>query len=1639
MLHLQLPGQGFPQRGGSSPPPQAKGSFDYANDWVNPSQTYYKLLVTRDGVYRVSLADLQLAGVNTAGLLPQNLHLTRRGEEQPMHVQDSAGTLQWFEFFGRRNDGREDSLLYRDSYTHLFVPDQVTNVHRSLFTDTATYFLWWDNNPGLRFTEAADTNYAAYTPEPWFRTRLYTDFVAPPYKQGGANPEEAFSALNCDYVPGEGFSGLGFDPGGNNLLITGTVQHAGTGNPNRLTARLFSYSSAPDHVRRIRVNGNPIFTDTVPANDIRTITAFDNLVFFQPFITLTFEEVPTSTNAVKESKVSWITVDYDRLFDLSGSCEINLREWTSASAAYFRFTNTSPSPDAVLYDLSTDTRITGSAPAGEARFIVPGAAAAQRELYFAADTCIRKPLIVPFTRLVNLSDVSRSAEFVIITHRSFAASAQNYETYRETQAPNPLNTLVVYTDEIYDEFGYGEVTPQAIQRFCKFALHEWQSPPRYFLLWGRARGNHRFVTDDYVPTWGLPAADVYYVSNWYPNVLSHTPEAAIGRVNIISNAVGQAYLDKVIEYETMAQQPWMKNALLLSGGGTSDNAVSHAMIVSDSTIATPPYRERMEAPPFSGNVYWLMKSGNNTITNSGLTNTQIINQGISLLHFFGHSSQSSTELELYDPSLYQNAGRYPFMIAFGCNSGDFTNADASFGETHVAYPNGGSIGLLANTSFGMVDFLKPFGNEFYQVQFDTHYGRPIGEVLQETQRRYLLNVLDAEAFRINHGRQMVLQCDPALTVRYPQLPDLSISSNDLYLTPGSFSAQDNQFTINVRAHNTGSMPADSFRISVRHFTPAGTTIDYPAQWVPAFNLTDTFSLTFLNTLGPAMAGLNEFEVTLDSGNVIAEYDESNNVAILRLTVAGVSPAVLFPPEFAIVPSNTVTLAASAYIMSTQNPVDYIYEIDTNPDFHSPLHQASGVVSGTSVYSEWAVPGTLVDSGVYYWRVRIATVWPPVWTTSSFRYINGVTGWSQAQPVQFFKDPTSQVEMDELNRVWKFLMRNEELHAWIEPNGLPHYSLSTFQANLQGGPPGVKYTPISQRTLEPSIQNTLYEDWALMTSPDGESDLITKIQLTPVGDWFLLVSNYDPGSQFWSPQLNAAMSLIGVNQAERAALAAGTQFIILGRKGFANSAIVILDPNVQVSNQATIFDLRRLLSAPYREGEVASPLIGPAVSWNSVKLDWSTLEPLGGDSVEMEVWGVRSDNTDSLLLSGLAEGVHSLVWVDADRFPYLRLGASLRDEPYGTSPQLDEWSVLFAQPPDAAVDPTVNYAFARDTVAEGEVVSIALSARNLTPVPMDSLLISFTVERSDRTRLIMDSLRIAPLNGNALLPFNYAFNTAQKNLRGDVTLIVEINPGMEQPEMHAFNNLFYQRFYVIHDAVNPLLEVTFDGKHLIEGDLVSPDPEIRVQLNDENPWLPIVISDTTVEIWFGQGRTQSQLNRIFIDGNSQVEPLHASMRENKAGVIFRPGTLADGEYTLRVNGKDFSGNAAGPGFYEIHFNVVSAKTMSEVVNYPNPFSSSTRFVYTLTGSELPRRFEVRIFTISGRLVKVIDLLDAGDVHLGYNVTATAWDGTDEFGDKLANGVYIYQVVTDFENGNPELRDEGISQYFKNGFGKMVLMR
>jgi hypothetical protein len=275
-------------------------------------------------------------------------------------------------------------------------------------------------------------------------------------------------------------------------------------------------------------------------------------------------------------------------------------------------------------------------------------------------------------------------------------------------------------------------------------------------------------------------------------------------------------------------------------------------------------------------------------------------------------------------------------------------------------------------------------------------------------------------------------------------------------------------------------------------------------------------------------------------------------------------------------------------------------------------------------------------------------------------------------------------------------------------------------------------------------------------------------------------------------------------------------------------------------------------------------------------------------------------------------------------------------------------------------------------------------------------------------------------------------------QGKSALWVEVNPvgqTRSQLEQYHFNNIVRIPFYASADKINPLLDVTFDGVHILNNDIVSAKPNILIRLKDENRFL--ALNDTNDFKVFVKSPSASIAQRVYF--GSTMSFISAVLPNNSCQINYTPVPYEDGTYQLLIQAKDKSDNQSGAIDYKINFEVLNKSTITEVMNYPNPFSTATRFVFTLTGSEEPTNFKIQIMTITGKVVREIFQDELGPIHIGRNITEFAWDGKDEFGDQLANGVYLYHVITRINGNDIEKRETAADQYFKKGWGKMYLMR
>ncbi|HEY0040952.1 MAG TPA: FlgD immunoglobulin-like domain containing protein, partial [Flavisolibacter sp.] len=406
-------------------------------------------------------------------------------------------------------------------------------------------------------------------------------------------------------------------------------------------------------------------------------------------------------------------------------------------------------------------------------------------------------------------------------------------------------------------------------------------------------------------------------------------------------------------------------------------------------------------------------------------------------------------------------------------------------------------------------------------------------------------------------------------------------------------------------------------------------------------------------------------------------------------------------------------------------------------------------------------------------------------------------------------------------------------------------------------------------------------------------------------------------------------------------------------------------------------------------------------------------------------------------------------INAATYPYLQMRMTNRDSVHHTPYALQYWRLTYDPVPEGAVAPNILFSM-KDTVEVGEPLNLKLAFKNVSDgIFPDSISVKLIVyDRANIARAIAVQKLKKPLNSGEVLNLNLDVDT--RKLVGANTLYLDINPeDNAQPEQFHFNNFIFRNFFVKGDTLSPLLDVTFDNVHILNRDIISSKPNILIKLKDEAKWM--LLNDpsvATVQVRYPDNSGSLTSNSVVRTFNFNTDTLKfipatsAPNASNAASIEFRPFFEQDGEYELIVTGKDMSDNSAGNISYKVAFQIINKAMISNMLNYPNPFTTSTAFVFTLTGAQVPQNLKIQILTVTGKIVREITKEELGPLHIGRNITEFKWDGTDQYGQKLANGVYLYRVVTNLNGKSLEKYtgpEESTDKYFNKGYGKMYLMR
>ena len=1641
----------------------------YGNEWMDYSKPYYKIPVTKEGIYRINKTVLMTAGFNFNQVMPASIQIFYKGQEQYIYFSGANPFIfnnnDYIEFYAKGNDGWFDAGLYDN-------PNDLTNPFYSMYTDTAYYFLTYNTSlNNLRVSnENIPSNYSAYLSS--LASSCQVDVIY-------HNPVQFYNIVpGPRFQDGDGWYSSYFDVGSNdNRTIATPGFVAGTDSTviSLSVAGCSDASTTSSYNHHLQITyPNSSWDEFFKGYKVFKKT-FKTMSALSPSTTIGIKSINDLGVVTDKMALIYLTLTYNRNFTFQGLHKqaFRIKDGNTNGVSLLHIEGFG-SNNALIWDLTNHRRIPVVNESGVMKAIVPNNGNVKTCFITSIDSIYNVTSIIK----KNYTDYSISggnSDYIIITHPSLISSANAYKSYRNDN----YNAFCYDIEQLYDQFAYGiKKHPLAIRNFLKYISTAYSTKPEYVLILGKGihsggninesfRKNSTNFTNTLIPSFGVPSSDNLLVTKVLSSGNGVTPDIPIGRIAATNNQEVYDYLNKVIYHESLGPSEWMKRVMHFGGGNnTYEQTLFRNYLSADSIIISDTL--------YGAYVQTFLKTTSLPIQISVSDSVKnLIDQGVSIMNFFGHGSSTGFDQNIENPTFYNNTGKYPLLIANSCLAGDIYLPSKNISENWVLTPSLGSIAFLASVDLGYASWLHLFTYELYKQLTYKNYMKPIGYSIIKTDK-VLYNNYGSNESMINTCLDFTLHGDPAVSLKCFDKPDLAIDNSSISFVPEILTSDIDPFQIKIIVTNIGMATNEPYMVKVDRTFPDGSSEIYTKTFTGSY-YKDTLYMDIPTDFvrGP---GVNSFCVTIDSENWIDEKNETNNNACTNVTIQTNDLIPVFPYEFAIYPNSNVTLKASTgYPFLGTN--SYQFQIDTTDLFVQPL--SSGTVTQSGGIVSWTpnLP-PFTDSTVYFWRV-CAVPQPgdtAKWKESSFTYIPGKTGWSQGHFFQLKKDGFENIQYNRNNRLLDFVSSPKGLkcrtigNAWgnVEWYATGFYLDAIHDYSSCGAAPALLVVVIDPLTMQPweSSYFNSFGQFNYPSQPYGSScpgrgvtdkyfifrtdtaslenlaNMLTNPSIIP-DSFYVLVYTFMHGNfSYWPSATRSAFMSLGASQFLTYAAQNHNNYpyIFFGKKGDVTS----VEELIADSARATLY-LEKSLPTNYIAGNVKSTLIGPSSNWQTLHWKHLSREAIITDQVNLTLKGFANNNDSTILIPNLhSDSLHILDlgnYADASQYPYLRMLFNTQDGTNKTPNQLKLWQITYDEAPETAINPVKGQYFYNDTLQEGETVTFSVATENIGVYNMDSLLVRYWIQDKNNNLLPLAYKKLRSHPSGDVLQDTISFSTS--GLPGLNHIWYEVNTtdtttgNYDQLEQYHFNNFAEKAFFVTTDITNPLLDVTFDGIHIMNGDIVSAKPYILTTLKDENKFLALNNS-SLFGVYLKDLSTGIETKISFDSSMTELQFTPAQLPHNSCKIEYRP-TLSDGKYQLRIQAKDVSNNESGNIDYKINFEVINKSSITHIFNYPNPFSTATRFVFTLTGSEIPDDLRIQIMTISGKFVREIHLEELGPIHIGNNITQFTWDGTDTYGDKLANGVYFFRVFAKLNNETIEHRATEADGFFKNGFGKMYILR
>ncbi len=1532
---------------------------DSTGTWIDYNALYIKIPITDDGIYRITKADLENVGVDVTSVDCTTFRLFESGNEIPLYIEgEQYGCLNNFgfiEFYGTKNYSKK---LYRN----INADNGQYNSYMNMYTDTSFYFLTWGNLKGKRIPTSSAV-YSAIHDTLTFHTASEHCEV-----------DAGFGGLNVDLMKNQdphwietdlwywGGIGSGSEQNFNfdikNLVPNKTsklymkVLGAASGNITNAHDLSLSVNSVLLDSKKISRNERALLSGIVNSDGLKEGTN-----------TLTLKNI-NNGNTPNSIVYDWYDVEYPQkliagnnfirmnfLYDFTPGVKIiKIENFTAAdffiyklAPRFKRITNYSFKKGIVLFGDTVSV--------GDKYILFP-------------DSDIHTPTLDKPVRFTNLRDANNKYDYIIISNPVLKSSVEEY--HRFINSSYNVRAKTFYTTDIFNEFGYGYPTAESIQEFLKIAYQNWQSPkPSYVLLIGSANYDYKNIFKkpklNLVPSFGEPVSDTWYTM-WNGTTIP-VQQMWIGRIPAATNDEVRFYLNKHREYLIQRYTSFNKSAIFFSGGDPNEpGEIESLKGVSDYVK-----NNITGVAPYFMNGFHFYKT-RNPRSDFGPYDTKfvqnIIRSGALFISYLGHSGTrvwDNSITQTYD--LENDYNRFPLITDFGCSTAKFAEPDVdAFSNLFVL--NSQAIAYIGNSSLGYTSTALTAPKYFYESIFsDSIYN--IARSHSFAKQKIFDYLGSGGAYRIFAFTNTLIG-DPIVNLAVPAKPNFVISTNDIEMLSSNLNDQIDSVKVVITVRNFGTQSLKPIKILLEDTYPAVVSYADTMNVLPPQNeLRIQKVLPVLNK-----PGQHHLLVKLDVTNAVDEIYEDDNTATFTFDIVSTKTRPYIYSRSAARLSQLIFLNPQK---SSNSKLNFVAEVDESHNFTKPIKY---VIPIDTFYTRLNLSG-LINSKRYWLRSKLG---------------ENETGWEQFVSFTMDNKPIKLAYNDSLS------MSSLSLDRLTMTGSSISISTDTSLISVESaGGNFMKYGSVKLNKVN-ILPNTF--SWGMGIAvfdsigmkidttdtfwygdnPQRSHELAALINSIPHGK-IVAMCAIDDASSNLTLELREAIKSLGSTLVDN--IGFRNPWLLIAKKGAKPGNVI---EKLEPSSYQNILTAEKLFVWKNEYGKMTTEVTGPVARWKEAKVD----AMLPGDSkINFFALGLKQDGGIDTLLLKSNNGSIPLSNISSKKYSGLKFVNDLHLSKDGRSPALSSFSVDYVGVPELGTNYQTVW-LNRNTVTQGEQATLSFYVYNAGESRADSFKVRVEVVNTDNSREKIFEQMIDSLGAEKRKFFQVSYNTASS--AGDKNFYITIDPDNKILELYKDNNLYSVHFFVNANKAPASIQLTFDGNDIINGDYISPDPNIKIELNDLSQ---IPITDTS--------HIQLYLNSKRLSLNGKDISYSFSNNNPKFIVNYKP-KLGDGTYMLKVLGTNATGQEIDSAGVVRKFIVSNQTQLLYVYNYPNPFSSLTFFTFKLT--QIPDELKIRIFTVNGRMIKELVVLSA---NLNYDFNRIEWDGRDKDGDLVANGVYLYKII------------------------------